>query len=105
METLTTRGHFSPQISKSTGFREIPHCSPGPGQTLGHGGLRRHIHSYAALLPIRDEPDRRPSQCHIVSTPRHFLAFLNYSRLNELKSTISQVYLLHPRHSARIERI
>ena len=36
METLITRGHFSPQITKSTSFleipdfREIPHLTPRP---------------------------------------------------------------------------
>src|SRR6266852_2139807 len=68
------------------------------------GGLRSHLYSYVALLPVRDSPDRRSSQCLLVSSPRHFWPFLNYSRLKQLKSTTALVYLLHPRHSSIIER-
>ena len=45
---------------------------------LGNGGLSRSLHSYDALLPARDAPERRSSQCRLVSTARHFLAFLNF---------------------------
>src|SRR5216684_975010 len=68
------------------------------------GGLRSHLYSYVALLPVRGAPDRRFSQCLLVSSPRHFWPFLNYSRLKQLKSTTALVYLLHPRHSSIIER-
>src|ERR1700674_5719787 len=95
-----TRGTTHPGSRDHLNHAKLPYLPLTPDAPLGHGSSCPPLHSYAALRPALAAPDLRSSQCNPVSTLRHFLAFLNYSRLNELKTTTPLVYLLEPRHSS-----